>query len=101
MSDPTTCAHEAFTTTVNVDRRVLPDGRVEFRADLTVQCANCGDPFRFVGAFPDVEQEARRLCTRMVPQAALLAAEAAPARIPGTGIMVDPPDPRFKRGKKP
>lgn len=90
---PAECDHEAFASMTYVERDVDDDGRVTFRADLQVNCSQCGERFKFVGAMPADEQ--LRLCTRIVP------ASAIPAPVPmpgGSGILVDPPDARLKRG---
>ena len=41
-----TCAHHNFDCFVNV-ARIEDVGR--FMADVTVRCADCGTPFRFIG----------------------------------------------------
>lgn len=46
MKDPKDCIHENFAANVAVGR-ILDAGK--FCADITVKCADCGEPFRFVG----------------------------------------------------
>lgn len=43
---PEECTHEDFQANVAVGR-ILDVGK--FVADITVKCAECGEPFRFVG----------------------------------------------------
>lgn len=45
------CAHEAFTSYVAVNRLTSgDDGPVTgYAADIRISCAQCGEPFRFVG----------------------------------------------------
>lgn len=40
------CLHENFSARVNVNR-LTDSGR--FNADVTIKCADCGEPFRFLG----------------------------------------------------
>ncbi|WP_052372820.1 hypothetical protein [Amycolatopsis taiwanensis] len=46
------CQHENFAAVVAVNRlTVIDDGPVEaFAADIRVNCADCGEPFRWIGA---------------------------------------------------
>lgn len=46
MADPKDCRHEAFLAVVNVNR--LEDSG-KFIADIRITCAQCKEPFRFVG----------------------------------------------------
>lgn len=54
------CRHERFSAAVNVNRlhaREQDDSPVSFAADITVRCADCGEPFGFrcrdMGVAPD------------------------------------------------
>ena len=42
------CRHEQFSAQVNVGR-IESDGPRRFVADITVSCAQCQEPFRFLG----------------------------------------------------
>jgi hypothetical protein len=44
--DPKDCQHENFDARVSVGR-ILDVGK--FVADVTINCRDCGEPFRFVG----------------------------------------------------
>lgn len=44
------CPHEKFTADVSVHRLADASGVVRnYMADVTVRCADCGEPFRFLG----------------------------------------------------
>ncbi len=45
------CAHENFSANVNV-ARLVDTGR--FSADVTISCADCGQPFQFMGLKPGI-----------------------------------------------
>lgn len=46
-----TCAHEHFQCRANIGRLAQTDGGpvIGYTADITITCAQCGLPFRFVG----------------------------------------------------
>jgi hypothetical protein len=48
------CQHEEFKARVAVNR-MIDTGR--FMADITVECAQCGEPFRFVGVAAGLNHE--------------------------------------------
>lgn len=109
-NDRATCTHGSFISRTLVERTVEADISSEsdpdlnrqvftYRCDLQVACSECGEPFQFAGAFPDPESKGRRVCMLMFPVSRI---PAETVEIPGTGIRVDKPDPRFKRvGPKP
>jgi hypothetical protein len=45
-TDRKSCAHQNFHANVAVNR-LVDTGR--FLADITIKCAECGEPFRFIG----------------------------------------------------
>lgn len=49
---PEDCPHEKFAAQVNVGR-MLDSGK--FMADITINCVDCGSPFRFVGLSAGVD----------------------------------------------
>jgi hypothetical protein len=51
MASVTACKHEAFTAKVSVGRLTREDnGPVTgYTADITINCVECGLPFRFIG----------------------------------------------------
>lgn len=45
------CPHENFDSVVSVNRLTDYDGDVEaYSADIRVNCRDCGEPFRWIGA---------------------------------------------------
>lgn len=44
------CPHENFVAVVKVNRLTADNGPVEgYTADIRVNCADCGEPFRWIG----------------------------------------------------
>ena len=49
MEAPDQCQHEKFLANVNVARITHEGQPLRFVADITVTCADCHEPFRFLG----------------------------------------------------
>lgn len=49
-----TCEHQNFSADVDVHRLSdVDDGPITaFRASVRIECADCGEPFRFIGDYP-------------------------------------------------
>lgn len=66
------CAHENFESSVTIQRLVDVRG---FFADIVVRCADCGEPFRFIGprmgllpSEPTVSPDGCELSVPMLPK---------------------------------
>lgn len=101
MTDPDRlCPHEHFTATVEVNRLCKTDGGpIEaYSADIRVQCAQCGEPFRWIGAPAGLQPD--RPCVSVDEtelRAPLRPASADPdfgLGIPGFAVQLVDRDPR-------
>jgi hypothetical protein len=59
----TTCRHENFNASVMVGRLTRDEGGpvIGYAADVQIQCAQCGLPFRFVGVSAGVHHSEPRV----------------------------------------
>lgn len=58
MADPKSCPHEHFAANVDVHRIV---DIAAFMAELRVECIDCHEPFRFLGAAAGLSYEQPRV----------------------------------------
>jgi hypothetical protein len=87
------CLHEDFTASVEVSRLLSRDGALEpaaFTADISVRCAHCGEPFRWIGVQAGLKPD-RPMCSvdETVLRAPLRPASADPdfgLGIPGFAV---------------
>ena len=59
------CLHEKFDATVNVARLTDPEGETApdaYFADIKVWCADCGEPFRWIGVQAGLKPD-RPMCS--------------------------------------